>query len=255
MGTESVSGTPQEGETGHIEKTTAYILYAYYRYGYTGGSLETLGAVGTPAVLTFTSNPEAGYTLQEFWEPTPGDDYEQQIRSRFPEAMASGIFAPVNAYYAADLQSKCLSVAETYLAQLGGESGSLAAWVWEPNSGGNSHFRFSFSVPYTHMEVTCSQGKLADMDSNTNIKLAKMLDLDAKHGIYWSPALEEGYLWDSNIYFTLYDGETVLYSGVINITGREDGDGAVYVARLKCDGLYMQSNPDSVGALIIPITE
>ena len=255
LGTASKSGTPLDDQTNHMEQTTVYLLYAYYRYSYTGGSLEETVDVNTPAVMTFDGNADNGYTLREFWEPEPGGSYEQQIRSRFPEAVAGGILAPVNAYYASDLQSKCMSQAETYLAQLGGESGSLCAWVWKPDNQANPHFRFSFSLPYTHMEVTCSQGKLADMDSNTNIPIAQMLGLDAKHSIYWSPALEEGYLWDTNIYFTLYDGETVLHSGVISLTGREDGDGAVYVARLKSEGLYMQSNPDSVGALITRMPE
>ena len=255
LGTESASGTPLEGQTNHMEQTTVYLLYAYYRYSYTGGSLETTVAVNTTAVLTFAGNTETGYSLQEFWEPEPGEDYEQAIRSRFPEAIAKGIFAPVNDYYAADLRSKCLSQAETYLAQLGGESGNLCAWVWEQENEANPYFRFSFSVPYTRMTVSCGQGLLADMDSETNIPIAQALELDGRHSIYWSPAVEEGYLLDTNIWFILYDGEKEIYSGAIIITGRGDGDGAVYVARLKGDGLYLQSDPNSTGALIVPMPE
>ena len=115
LGIETKSGTPLVGQTNHTEEVTLYIQYVYNRYAVSDGKPEPVGGVGTPAVLTFSGDPQTGYTLKEFWEPEGGAHYTENIRSKFPEDIADMLLNS-NQIEAYALKEECLKKAEEYLA-------------------------------------------------------------------------------------------------------------------------------------------
>jgi len=121
LGVESRSGTPLEGQTNAIQETTVYVQYVYNRYSYSGGKLESVGGIATPARLTFSGNREKGYVLEEFLEPKGGDIYAEEIRKYFPEDIAAILLDPQSDIVdTEELESQCLSQAEAYFSELSG---------------------------------------------------------------------------------------------------------------------------------------
>ncbi len=256
FGVETVSGTPLAGQTNHIEETKVYILYAYTRYDCSSGVPEPVAGTCTPAAITFTGNSDEGYTWREFWEPHPGETGDREVREQFPEKIADAVLDEnTDGYNAGELQSRCLSQAEATL-ETGMAHGMPVAWIYEPGAEGNYGFRFFVEIPYTKLTVSCDQGSLVDAESNTNQAIAKELTLTTERGVYWSPMEKEGFHKETNLEFTLYDGETAVYSGRITLTGRAYGTGIyAYVATLDGDGLYLDMNNETPGAVITLVEE
>jgi len=118
---ESKSGTPLVHQDNHMTETTVYIHYLYTRYAYTYQLLEE-GSISTPAAITFSIDPETGYTVEEFWEPNPGNTYEKELREKFPEEAAERFIEMQNEYmFTAILERECYIQAEEYLADLGAD--------------------------------------------------------------------------------------------------------------------------------------
>lgn len=118
LGVESKSGTPLAGQSNHIEETTVYIQYVYHRYMISGGQLESVAASATPAKLTFSIDPEDGYTLKEFWQPHGGSGYAEEIRESFPKEIAEKVLDPSNdTVDMARLEALCLEKAKAYISK------------------------------------------------------------------------------------------------------------------------------------------
>ena len=118
LGVESKSGTPLVGQSNHMEETTVYIQYVYHRYMYSGGQLERVAASATPAKLTFSIDPEDGYTLKEFWQPHGGSGYAEEIRENFPKEIADKVLDPNNdTVDMARLEALCLEKAKAYISK------------------------------------------------------------------------------------------------------------------------------------------
>lgn len=116
---ESKSGTPLMHQDNHMTETTVYIHYLYTRYAYTYQLLEE-GSISTPAAITFSIDPETGYTVEEFWEPNPGDTFEKEVREKFPEEAAERFVEMQKEYMFTEiLERECYIQAEEYLADLG----------------------------------------------------------------------------------------------------------------------------------------
>ncbi len=111
LGITSASGTPAATQTNYMEGHTVYVQYVYNRYGHSGGALEKLAGIATPAMITFTGNSEEGYTLKEFWEPTGGSTYAAQIREKFPVDIADLILNSQKVDMD-ELEYKCLEKAQ-----------------------------------------------------------------------------------------------------------------------------------------------
>ncbi len=258
FGIETLSGTPLENQTNHMEETTVYLQYAYTRYYHSGGALEVRSSTCTPAVITFSVDPVQGYTLKAFWEPNPGSTYREEIREKFPKGVADAVLDPyTDGYYANDLQSRCLSRAVSYLAEISGEAGSggtPVAWIYEKD-GGTGTFRFQFDIPYTGMEISCDHGQLIDADHTGNKKIGTSLTVGQGNALYWAPLAGDDLYRSVTITFRLLDGTREVYSGSILLTGRDISGSDAYIATLVCDGLRMDVNSDAVGAMITLIEE
>ena len=119
LGITSKSATPLAGQTNHMKETTVYVQYVYNRYAYSEGKLERVAGIATPAAITFTYDPNAGYTLKEFWEPNGGSAYAQNIRDRFPAEIADIVLDPQDETINTEaLEIKCLVQAQEYVSSL-----------------------------------------------------------------------------------------------------------------------------------------
>lgn len=127
---ESLSGTPLMHQDNHMTQATVYIHYLYARYYYSGGQLQEQGSVCTPAVIRFSIDPEDGYTVEEFWEPNPGDTFEKEVREKFPEDAAKEILDRVKqGTLSRVMQSECYAQATEYLAQIGADTESYRPYI------------------------------------------------------------------------------------------------------------------------------
>ena len=123
LGITSKSATPLVGQSNHMEETTVYVQYVYYRYAYSEGKLERVAGTGTPAAITFSYDPQSGYTLKEFWEPNGGSAYAQDIRDRFPAEIADIVLDPQDeTVNTEELENRCLAQAQEYVYKLLGLS-------------------------------------------------------------------------------------------------------------------------------------
>ena len=119
LGITSKSATPLAGQTNHMKETTVYVRYVCNRYAYSEGKLERVAGIATPATITFTYDPDTGYTLKEYWEPNSGSAYAQDIRDRFPAEIADIVLDPQDeTINTEELENKCLAQAQEYVSSL-----------------------------------------------------------------------------------------------------------------------------------------
>lgn len=118
-GIETKSGTPVVGQLNHMEETTVYVHYVYGRYLYTNGELTKAAGNATPAKLTFSVDPEKGYTLKEFWEPNGGNVYAEEIRANFPKEIADIVLDPQSDLVDTEkMEHACLVKVQEYISSL-----------------------------------------------------------------------------------------------------------------------------------------
>ncbi len=89
LASETVSGTPLKGNSGHKEITNVYLLVYYMKYSVNGGSLEEVEGDFVPTAITFAADENGEYTLEDYWTPESGADYEKDVRSKFPDSFAT----------------------------------------------------------------------------------------------------------------------------------------------------------------------
>lgn len=119
LGVETKSGTPLSGGLNHMEETTVYVEYVYRRYTYTEGELVSVAGCATPAKITFSVDPETGYTVKEFWEPNGGSAFAEDIRKAFPKEIADMVLDPQSEVMnTEELETQCREKVENYLAGL-----------------------------------------------------------------------------------------------------------------------------------------
>ena len=115
LANKTVSGTPLKGNTGHINEASVYLLVYYMKYSVNGGQLEEVEGDFVPTAITFTIDENGGYTLKEYWTPQAGANYEQDVRSKFPEEAADNALNTEK--YAEALIAESWRLANNYLSQ------------------------------------------------------------------------------------------------------------------------------------------
>lgn len=257
---ETKSGTPLENQTNHTEETTVYLHYVYTRYYHSGGNLECQAETSTAAAITFTIT-QNGYAVKEFWEPAPGKNYADEVRSKFPAEAAEQVLDPLtDGWFAKTLQDMNYSKAVGYLAETTGTaefSGTPVAWLHDPSNTSGAYFRFAFDIPYTKIVASCDNGSLVDADSKTIKEIGTSITVGAGNALYWVPSLQDGQRHENTkVTFTLYDGETAIVSGILNLTGRKYQDNInAYIAALGCEGFELQINSQATGAVVAVVQE
>ena len=113
-------------------------------------------------------------------------------------------------------------------------------------------FYFEFAFDYTHIEANCDQGELWNLHGEEQSHNTEM-QFEAMRPVCWTPSMSSSLAEKANVDFSVYDDETKLYTGRIEIKrlGEEDGR-TVYEARLvNSPNLYMLYNDSGFGARII----
>lgn len=252
LDSETVSGTPTRGDVVPKEITTVYVQYVYKRYHYSGGSLEDIAGTATVAAITLTGNEETGYTVTDFWEPDHGSAFENQVREKFSAAAAEKALDPyADSLYANDLESKCRTKAERYVAEVSGKERLPVAWIYDPSNETADALRIEFDIPCTSFTVNCQNSTATNLERLDDKGMEERLGLKEYGAVFWSPSSAGGYAGESVLSFSLHNGEECLYEGTVTVIGSQLPNGSfLYVATMDCDGLTLESNPENIGAII-----
>ena len=85
------SGTPLVSNLGHMQEATVYLLVYHMKYSVNGGQLEEVEGDFVPTAITFKIDESGHYTLDEYWTPRTGADFEKDVKSKFPGASAEDV--------------------------------------------------------------------------------------------------------------------------------------------------------------------
>ena len=66
------------------QSTEVYLVALYAQYQFEGGEAKLTGGGSNPCVITFV-RADGVYSVNDYWEPEDGENYESSLRSRFPE--------------------------------------------------------------------------------------------------------------------------------------------------------------------------
>ncbi len=131
---------------------------------------------------------------------------------------------------------------------------AMALWEYTPFlSSRYPAFPFRFNFSYTHIEATCSGGRLLTYDASTGKAAGHMQNLVFTSGqtLYWGPHSGQLIAPSAIISFTIYDNEDVLYTGKLSIkqTDNDMSDGgSVFAASLiDCSSLILSQAEDNWG--------
>ena len=64
--------------------TEVYLVALYAQYQFEEGEAKLTGSGSNPCIITFVS-ADGVYSATDYWEPEDGENYENSLRSRFPE--------------------------------------------------------------------------------------------------------------------------------------------------------------------------
>lgn len=124
-------------------------------------------------------------------------------------------------------------------------------------------FPFRFDFPYSHIDATCTAGTLFYHDPKTSQRTFghnNSLRIASGQTLYWDPFSEQFKSSSVVISFTVYDGDTVLHSGDIQINQMQHESSSVgqyfYSASLTgCNSLILsQGNENHGGGWISEIS-
>ena len=88
LASETASGTPLKGNSGHMEIANVYLLVYYMKYSVNGEHLEEHEGDFVPTAITFEIDKNGEYTLEDYWTPQASANYEKDVRSKFPGSSA-----------------------------------------------------------------------------------------------------------------------------------------------------------------------
>ena len=89
LANETASGTPLKGNSGHMKIANVYLLVYHMKYSVNGDQLEEVEGDFVPTAITFSIDENGQYTLKEYWTPRNDENYEKDVRSKFPGSSAT----------------------------------------------------------------------------------------------------------------------------------------------------------------------
>lgn len=113
---ETASGTPLKGNSGHMEIANVYLLVYHMKYSVNGEHLEEHEGDFVPTAITFAINKNGEYTLEGYWTPQTGTNYEKDVRNKFPGSSAAEALNTEK--YAEDLIKENWRLANEYFSQI-----------------------------------------------------------------------------------------------------------------------------------------
>ncbi len=115
---ETASGTPLNGNSGHMTNTIVYLLVYHMKYSVYGEHLEEYEGDFVPTAITFDVSEFGEYTLKDYWTPQTGSNYEKDVRSKFPGEAADNALNTEK--YAEDLIKESWRMANQALNRIKG---------------------------------------------------------------------------------------------------------------------------------------
>lgn len=115
LANETASGTPLKGNFGHMTRATVYLLVYHMKYSFNGDRIEEYEGNFVPTAITFNVSKSGEYTLEEYWTPRTGTNYEKDVRNKFPGDSADN--ALNSEKFAEDLIKKNWRLANEYFSQ------------------------------------------------------------------------------------------------------------------------------------------
>jgi len=116
LANETASGTPLKGNSEHMEIANVYLLVYHMKYSVNGKHLEEHEGDFVPTAITFAINKNGEYTLEDYWTPQIGANYEKDVRSKFPGSSATEALNTEK--YAEDLIKENWRLANEYFSQI-----------------------------------------------------------------------------------------------------------------------------------------
>jgi len=202
---------------------------------------------GTYLETAVTVGSGAGYKKFRVYT-ADGSEYDLTANGRYyRQALITGPYGPG------------LRVMDIICEPVGASSGAPAVpvtWTYSPMMSATWHaaFYFEFAFDYTHIKANCDQGELWNLHGEEQSRDTHM-QFESTNPICWTPATGDSLAEKANVDFTVYDDETQLYTGRIEITKLgEDGGRTSYEARLiNAPTLYMLPTDSGTGAKIITV--
>ena len=224
-------------------------------------------------------NPEGLPTLEQTYLAisSKGEEFDVGLKGRprdslidywgKPDGMLYGFWgdiweftglAEVIVYYDQNGRIEHIKVNEIENSEPTSAQTEPALWTYSPMMSAIWHgaFHFRFDLNYSHIEASCDNGMLWNPDAEGQPR-EKALRFEAGEPVCWTPGISGETLTDTveaaTVHFTVYDGEEILYTGVLEITrtGTENGQ-SFYEARLG--GTYLlalRQNADNMGASLV----
>ena len=116
LANETASGTPLKGNSGHMEIANVYLLVYHMKYSVNGEHLEEHEGDFVPTAITFAIDKNGEYTLEDYWTPQTGANFEKDVRSKFPGSSATEALNTEK--YAEDLIKENWRLANEYFSQI-----------------------------------------------------------------------------------------------------------------------------------------
>ena len=98
-----------------MEIANVYLLVYHMKYSVNGEHLEEHEDDFVPTAVTFAIDKNGEYTLEDYWTPQTGANYEKDVRSKFPDEAADNALNTEK--YAEELIKESLRLANQYLNQ------------------------------------------------------------------------------------------------------------------------------------------
>ena len=90
-------------------------LVYHMKYSFNGDRIEEYEGNFVPTAITFNVSESGEYTLEEYWTPRTGTNYEKDVRNKFPGDSADN--ALNSEKFAEDLIKKNWRLANEYFSQ------------------------------------------------------------------------------------------------------------------------------------------
>ena len=187
--------------------------------------LEQLQGVRNLRGITITAFGKDGKVLHRFSVP---EDASSEVIMEMVEN-DSWLLVPTDFEASMDKESAEESVPVSDEAEE--KAPAVVKWTYSPMMSATWHaaFQFEFGLEnYTHIEATCSNGKLWNLQAHGQPRDNKMR-FEQGEPLCWTPEIEgQNFTYAEGsafVTFTVYDGEEIVGRGVIDIaqTGEEDG--------------------------------
>ncbi len=225
------------------KETTVYMWVLYHEYSCENGEIKLEAGAHTPTVITAKRTGSHGhYELVEYWTPRDGSYYADDIKGKFPWHLHSK--ALDSQRYIGEQKAFCENAAKEYFSDSSNvHSAQKLTWTYRPMLSFTGHYAkaFFFDFDYTHVEATCTDGEMWNLEVEGQPRDTTM-QFEKGKNVYWTPSDEiEKIPQKSEVTLKVYNNKTQLHKcTVIFECVSRDISGAEFEIYLKTsDGLEM----------------